>query len=231
MREDSMIVLIEDDSSIQKLVKYALEMNGYSVLAFSSWEEADGAFGKVELFILDIMLPGLSGLEILSLIRKDNATKDTPVMFLTAASTELDKVTGLDSGADDYLTKPFGVLELISRVKALLRRSGRGEKSGDTLSTFNITMKRGEHKVYRDGIPVTLTLREYELLEYLLQNRGIAVKRETLLSEVWGYDYYGETRTVDVHIRHLREKIDPEGRIIETVKGIGYRMKREDEEL
>ncbi len=226
-----MIVLIEDDSSIQKLVKYALEMNGYSVLAFSSWEEADGAFGKVELFILDIMLPGLSGLEILSLIRKENATKDTPVMFLTAASTELDKVTGLDSGADDYLTKPFGVLELISRVKALLRRSGRVEKSGDTLSAFDITLKRGEHKVYRDGVPVTLTLREYELLEYLLQNRGIAVKRETLLSEVWGYDYYGETRTVDVHIRHLREKIDPEGRIIETVKGIGYRMKREDEEL
>lgn len=226
-----MIVLIEDDGSIQKLVKYALEMNGYSVLAFSSWEEADGAFGNPELFILDIMLPGLSGLEILSLIRKDNATKDTPVMFLTAASTELDKVTGLDSGADDYLTKPFGVLELISRVKALLRRSGRGEKRADTLSAFGITMKRGAHKVYRDGIPVVLTLREYELLEYLLQNRGIAVKRETLLSEVWGYEYYGETRTVDVHIRHLREKIDPEGRIIETVKGIGYRMKREDEEL
>lgn len=224
-----MIVLIEDDSSIQKLVKYALEMNGYQVSAFSSWSEAENNFTSPDLFILDIMLPGLSGLEILSLIKKSPSFKDVPVMFLTAKTTELDKVTGLDSGADDYLGKPFGILELISRVKALLRRSGKKEDSS-LLSSHDIVMKRDEHKVYKNGKGVELSLKEYELLEYLLLNKGIAVKRETLMSEVWGYDYYGETRTVDVHIRHLREKLDPEGDVIETVKGIGYRIKREDEE-
>ena len=224
-----MIVLIEDDLSIQKLVKYALEMNGLEIECFTEWE----AFlkkrpEKVDLFILDIMLPGLSGLEILSLLRDDKTTATTPVMFLTAKSTELDKVTGLDGGADDYLTKPFGVLELISRVKALLRRSSiRKTEDDDILKAGNIVMKRGEHRGYLDGNPVTLTLKEYELLEYLMRNEGLAVKRETLLSEVWGYDYYGESRTVDVHIRHLREKLDPEGKIIETVKGLGYRIEKE----
>lgn len=222
-----MIVLIEDDSSIQKLVKYALEMNGYSVRAFSSWDEAEGEITSPELFILDIMLPGLSGLEILSLIRKSPSLRDIPVMFLTAKTTELDKVTGLDSGADDYLGKPFGVLELISRVKALLRRSGKKDESS-ILSSHDIVMNRGEHRVYKGGKNVELSLKEYELLEYLLKNKGLAVTREALMSEVWGYDYYGDTRTVDVHIRHLREKIDNDGTIIETVKGVGYRIGRED---
>ena len=224
-----MIVLIEDDLSIQKLVKYALEMNGLEIECFTEWEEfLKKRPEKVDLFILDIMLPGLSGLEILSLLRDDKTTATTPVMFLTAKSTELDKVTGLDGGADDYLTKPFGVLELISRVKALLRRSSiQKSEDDDILRAGNIVMKRGEHRVYLDGNPVTLTLKEYELLEYLMRNEGLAVKRETLLSEVWGYDYYGESRTVDVHIRHLREKLDPEGKIIETVKGLGYRIEKE----
>lgn len=222
-----MIVLIEDDSSIQKLVKYALEMNGYSVRAFSSWDEAEGEITSPELFILDIMLPGLSGLEILSLIRKSPSLRDIPVMFLTAKTTELDKVTGLDSGADDYLGKPFGVLELISRVKALLRRSGKKDETS-ILSSHDIVMNRGEHRVYKGGKSVELSLKEYELLEYLLKNKGLAVTREALMSEVWGYDYYGDTRTVDVHIRHLREKIDNDGTIIETVKGVGYRIGRED---
>lgn len=223
-----MIVLIEDDLSIQKLVKYALEMNGLEIECFTEWEEFLKKHPeKVDLFILDIMLPGLSGLEILSRLREEKATATTPVMFLTAKSTELDKVTGLDGGADDYLTKPFGVLELISRVKALLRRSSiRKSEDDDILRAGNIVMKRGEHRVYLDGNPVTLTLKEYELLEYLMRNEGLAVKRETLLSEVWGYDYYGESRTVDVHIRHLREKLDPEGKIIETVKGLGYRIEK-----
>ena len=225
-----MIVLIEDDASIQKLVKYALEMNGYTVAVFGSWEEFEkGKVDKAELFILDIMLPGLSGLEILGRLRDDRKFASVPVMFLTAKSTELDKVTGLDSGADDYLTKPFGILELISRVKALIRRSRTGVKDEDILSAGNIRMNRGEHKVYYRDDPVELTLKEYELLEYLLLNRGLAVKRETLLSEVWGYEYYGESRTVDVHIRHLREKLDPDGDIIETVKGLGYRIRKEDE--
>ncbi len=226
-----MIVLIEDDASIRKLVKYALEMNGFSVSVFASWEEFnDGKAESIELFILDIMLPGLSGLEILSLLKADRKFASVPVMFLTAKSTEMDKVAGLDGGADDYLTKPFGVLELISRTKALLRRSGLEKRDEDVLTAGNITMKRGEHRVYLSGKAVDLTLKEYELLEYLLLNRGLAVKRETLLGEVWGYEYYGESRTVDVHVRHLREKLDPEGKIIETVKGLGYRIRKEDGE-
>lgn len=226
-----MIVLIEDDASIRKLVKYALEMNGFSVSVFASWEEFnDGKAESIELFILDIMLPGLSGLEILSLLKADRKFASVPVMFLTAKSTEMDKVAGLDGGADDYLTKPFGVLELISRTKALLRRSGLEKRDEDVLTAGNITMKRGEHRVYLSGKTVDLTLKEYELLEYLLLNRGLAVKRETLLGEVWGYEYYGESRTVDVHVRHLREKLDPEGKIIETVKGLGYRIRKEDGE-
>ena len=225
-----MIVLIEDDASIQKLVKYALEMNGYTVSVFGSWEEFEkGEVDKAELFILDIMLPGLSGLEILGRLKDDRKFASVPVMFLTAKSTELDKVTGLDSGADDYLTKPFGILELISRVKALIRRSRSGVKNEDILSAGDIRMNRGEHRVYYRDNPVELTLKEYELLEYLLLNKGLAVKRETLLGEVWGYEYYGESRTVDVHIRHLREKLDPDGDIIETVKGLGYRIRKEDE--
>lgn len=226
-----MIVLIEDDASIRKLVKYALEMNGFSVSVYPSWEEfRKGKAENIELFILDIMLPGLSGLEILPLLRADRKFSALPVMFLTAKSTEMDKVAGLDSGADDYLTKPFGVLELISRVKALLRRSSLSRKDEDVLSAGGIVMKRGEHRVYLDGKAVDLTLKEYELLEYLLLNSGLAVKRETLLGEVWGYEYYGESRTVDVHVRHLREKLDPEGKIIETVKGLGYRIRKEDGE-
>ncbi len=226
-----MIVLIEDDASIRKLVKYALEMNGFSVSVFASWEEfREGNVEDTELFILDIMLPGLSGLEILSLLRADRKFASVPVMFLTAKSTEMDKVAGLDSGADDYLTKPFGVLELISRTRALIRRSGLSKRQDDVLTASDIVMKRGEHRVYLSGKVVDLTLKEYELLEYLLLNRGLAVKRETLLGEVWGYEYYGESRTVDVHIRHLREKLDPEGKTIETVKGLGYRIRKEDGE-
>ncbi len=226
-----MIVLIEDDASIRKLVKYALEMNGFSVSVYPSWEEfREEKVDDAELFILDIMLPGLSGLEILSLLRADSKTAAVPVMFLTAKSMEMDKVAGLDGGADDYLTKPFGILELISRTKALLRRSALKKRDEDILSASDIVMKRGEHRVYLSGKAVDLTLKEYELLEYLLLNKGLAVKRETLLGEVWGYEYYGESRTVDVHVRHLREKLDPDGKIIETVKGLGYRIKREDGE-
>lgn len=226
-----MIVLIEDDASIRKLVKYALEMNGFSVSVYPSWEEfREGKVDDAELFILDIMLPDLSGLEILALLRGDRNFSSVPVMFLTAKSTEMDKVAGLDKGADDYLTKPFGILELISRTKALLRRSALKKRDGDVLSASDIVMKRGEHRVYLKGKAVDLTLKEYELLEYLLLNKGLAVKRETLLAEVWGYEYYGESRTVDVHVRHLREKLDPDGKIIETVKGLGYRIKREDGE-
>lgn len=225
-----MIVLIEDDSSILKLVKYVLETSGYKVEAFSSWEESGGKFSSPELFILDIMLPGLSGLGILKILRNSTDYRKTPVMFLTARSSELDKVTGLDCGADDYLTKPFGVLELVSRVKALLRRSESQKKEEDVIGAFGIKVNRGEHKVYKDSVPVELSLKEYELLEYLILNKGLAVTRDRLLEDVWGYNYMGESRTVDVHIRALRKKLDPEGEIIETVKGVGYRIRKEENE-
>ncbi len=225
-----MIVLIEDDSSILKLVKYVLETSGYKVEAFSSWEESGGKFSSPELFILDIMLPGLSGLGILKILRNSTDYRKTPVMFLTARSSELDKVTGLDCGADDYLTKPFGVLELVSRVKALLRRSESQKKEEDVIGAFGIKVNRGEHEVYKDSVPVELSLKEYELLEYLILNKGLAVTRDRLLEDVWGYNYMGESRTVDVHIRALRKKLDPEGEIIETVKGVGYRIRKEEDE-
>lgn len=225
-----MIVLIEDDSSISKLVKYVLETNGYKVEAFSSWEESGGKFSSPELFILDIMLPGLDGLGILKILKDSAEYRKTPVMFLTARSSELDKVTGLDGGADDYLTKPFGVLELVSRVKALIRRSGQEKKQENVINALDITVNRGEHKVYKDGVPVELSLKEYELLEYLILHKGLAVSRERLLEDVWGYNYIGETRTVDVHIRALRKKLDPDDDIIETVKGVGYRIRKEENE-
>lgn len=226
-----MIVLVEDDLSIQKLVSYALEMNGFSVACFSSGEEALKCDkDNIQLYILDIMLPGLSGLEILSHIRGDKRTKDIPVILLTAKSTELDKVTGLDSGADDYITKPFGVLELISRVKALLRRTTpTSEVKVETIKDGELVINLKEHRVYLSGKVVDLTLKEFDLLEYLLRNKGRAIDRDLLLKDVWGYNYCGESRTIDVHVRHLREKLGEFGNKIETVKGIGYRYSDEDE--
>ncbi len=226
-----MIVLVEDDLSIQKLVSYALEMNGFSVTCFSSGEEALKCDkDNIQLYILDIMLPGLSGLEILSHIRGDKRTKDIPVILLTAKSTELDKVTGLDSGADDYITKPFGVLELISRVKALLRRTTpTSEVKAETIKDGELVINLKEHRVYLSGKVIDLTLKEFDLLEYLLRNKGRAIDRDLLLKDVWGYNYCGESRTIDVHVRHLREKLGEFGNKIETVKGIGYRYSDEDE--
>lgn len=226
-----MIVLVEDDLSIQKLVSYALEMNGFSVACFSSGEEALKCDkDNIQLYILDIMLPGLSGLEILSHIRGDKRTRDIPVILLTAKSTELDKVTGLDSGADDYITKPFGVLELISRVKALLRRTTpTSEVKAETIKDGELVINLKEHRVYLSGKVVDLTLKEFDLLEYLLRNKGRAIDRDLLLKDVWGYNYCGESRTIDVHVRHLREKLGEFGNKIETVKGIGYRYSDEDE--
>ena len=226
-----MIVLVEDDLSIQKLFSYALEMNGFSVACFSSGEEALKCDkDNIQLYILDIMLPGLSGLEILSHIRGDKRTKDIPVILLTAKSTELDKVTGLDSGADDYITKPFGVLELISRVKALLRRTTpTSEVKAETIKDGELVINLKEHRVYLSGKVIDLTLKEFDLLEYLLRNKGRAIDRDLLLKDVWGYNYCGESRTIDVHVRHLREKLGEFGNKIETVKGIGYRYSDEDE--
>lgn len=225
-----MIYLVEDDPSIRKLVSYALKGNGFEVSAFETGEEMwqHCREDKPELFLLDIMLPGQSGLEILREIREDSMLHLAPVIMLTAKSSEYDKVLGLDSGADDYITKPFGMMELLSRVRAVLRRSETRKDQAD-LSYGRITISRASHHVKVNGEKVELTLKEFNLLLYLMENEGIVLDRDSILNTVWGYSFDGENRTVDVHIRHLREKLVDEGQRIETVKGVGYRFRGNDE--
>ena len=225
-----MTVLIEDDPSIRKLVEYSLSSNGISIVSFPRGEEAfESDLKDAELFILDIMLPGMDGMEILSRIRKDPTLGRVPVIMLTAKDSEYDIAKGLDDGADDYIPKPFGILELISRVKAAIRRGRMNgeEKKKETLSSGDINMDVTSHRAYLGDREISLTQKEYALLEYFLTHKGIALSRDKLLTEVWGYNYVGETRTVDVHIRHLREKLGSEGDKIETVKGLGYRFSGE----
>lgn len=220
-----MIYYVEDDRNIRELVVYALCSSG---LAAEGFAEA-GAFWealrqeKPELVLLDIMLPGQDGVSILKELRENASTADLPVLMLTAKGSVYDKVVGLDSGADDYLAKPFEMVELISRVKALLRRS-QGKQS-TMLRIGSITIDDARHIVLVDGKSVTLTLKEYELLLFLAQNGGFAFSREQLLSRIWGYDYGGGTRTVDVHVQTLRQKLGAAGGQIETVRGVGYRMR------
>ena len=225
-----MIYLIEDDPSIRKLVSYALKGNGYDVKAFESGEEMwSGRSGeKPELFLIDIMLPGQSGLEILQDIRKDSSLRLVPVIILSARNSEYDKVLGLDSGADDYVSKPFGMMELLSRVRAVLRRY-ETHKDGADITYGEITISPGSHYVRVHGEKTELTLKEFNLLLYLMENEGIVLDRDSILNTVWGYSFDGENRTVDVHIRHLREKLGDEGTRIETVKGVGYRFRGHDE--
>ena len=222
-----MTVLIEDDPSIRKLVEYALSSNSIPVVSFGSGEEAFSSLpDKVDLFLLDIMLPGMDGIEILHRIRKDEKLRNTPVIRLTAKDSEYDIAKGLDEGADDYISKPFGILELISRVKAAIRRSGisyENEKS-EYLESKGIKLDLSSHKLFLDEEEVILTSKEFALLEYFMTHNGMALSRDKLLTEVWGYSYVGETRTVDVHVRHLREKLGDYGKAIETVKGLGYRF-------
>ena len=225
-----MTVLIEDDPSIRKLVEYSLSSNGISIVSFPSGEEAfESDLKDAELFILDIMLPGMDGMEILSRIRKDPTLGRVPVIMLTAKGSEYDIAKGLDDGAEDYIPKPFGILELISRVRAAIRRGRMNgeEKKKETLSSGDINMDVTSHRAYLGDREISLTQKEYALLEYFLTHKGIALSRDKLLTEVWGYNYVGETRTVDVHIRHLREKLGSEGDKIETVKGLGYRFSGE----
>ena len=225
-----MIYLVEDDPSIRKLVSYALETSGYAVDASESGEEMWKKLETVkpELFLLDIMLPGQSGLDILSQIRSDSSLRDIPVIMLTAKGTEYDKVLGLDSGADDYIPKPFGMMELLARIKAVLRRYEHPKDRKD-ISYGMIVISPSSHTVKVDGEKVELTLKEFNLLLYLMENEGIVLDRDSILNTVWGYSFDGENRTVDVHIRHLREKLRNEGQRIETVKGVGYKFRGKDE--
>lgn len=219
-----MIYCVEDDDNIRELVIYTLETTGLKAKGFAegtAFMEAL-AFDTPELILLDIMLPGEDGLTLLRKLKGSAKTKDIPVIMVTAKGAEYDKVIGLDSGADDYVAKPFGMMELVSRVKAVLRRSGQVPDKAD-LEIGGVLMNVKKHEVTVDGEPVTLTLKEFELLERLMRNQNIVLTRDQLLMDIWGYDFDGETRTVDVHIRTLRQKLGDKGWIIETVRGVGYR--------
>jgi len=221
-----MIYCVEDEKNIRELVVYTLTSSGYDACgcadAAEFFEKADPK--DAELFLLDIMLPGEDGLSILRKVKKDSTLKDVPVIMLTARDSEYDKVTGLDAGADDYISKPFGMMEFLARVRAVLRRKSAPVDVSDVLCYGRLELARSGHTVKADGRPVELTLKEFGLLECLLSNRGIVLTRDQLLSKVWGYDFNGESRTVDVHVRTLRHKLGPAGDCIETVRGVGYRI-------
>nr|WP_143474364.1 response regulator transcription factor [Proteiniborus sp. DW1] len=220
-----MIYIVEDDKNIRELECYALESSGYSVKSFETSSDFYAACIEQlpDLVLLDIMLPDEDGLDILRNLRNQEKTKDLPIIMITAKSTELDKVKGLDSGADDYITKPFGIMELISRVKALLRRTNQANNS-NIFSFGNITLDAERHRVTVEGERCELTFKEFELLKYLLQNQGIVLSRERIMEQVWGFDFQGESRTVDMHIKTLRQKLGLSGKLIKTVRNVGYKI-------
>ena len=217
----SKILIVEDEEAIADLEKDYLELSGFDVEI-----ENDGTSGleralseEFDMYILDLMLPGTDGFEICKKIREK---KNTPILMVSAKKDDIDKIRGLGLGADDYITKPFGMMEFISRVKAVLRRGG--SRTEETLVHGPIQIRIQRHEVLVHGQKVELTLKEFELLKYLVENRGIVLTRDQLLTRIWGYDFDGETRTVDVHVRTLRQKLGEAGACIETVRGVGYRM-------
>ena len=221
-----MIYCVEDDSAIRDIEVYALRSTGFEAEGLENGEQLFEAIAKrvPELIILDVMLPGEDGLEILKRIRFSALTRSVPVIMATARGEEYDKITGLDSGADDYMVKPFGMMEMVSRVRAVLRRSGGGESAQKLLTLGSLALDPASHTVTVNGQAVTLTLKEFEILRTMMAKPGVVFTRDRLLSEVWGTDYDGETRTVDVHIRTLRQKLGDAGALIGTVRGVGYRM-------
>lgn len=222
------IYCIEDDESIRELIVYALRTTGYEAVGFSDAKSLYTALQEEappSLILLDVMLPGEDGISVLTRIRRGAATKDIPVIMVTAKTAEFDKVKSLDSGADDYITKPFGMMELVSRVRAVLRRTSAGQRSdNEVLKVGNLVIDEERHKVMSGDEEITLTLKEYELLRELMLHIGLVLTRDQLLTRIWGYDAAVETRTVDVHVRTLRQKLGDLGNLIETVRGVGYRL-------
>lgn len=221
------ILVVEDQQSILELIKYNLELENYMVDVASDGQVALDKIQReqYDLLLLDLMVPSIDGLSLTSMVRKMDHYKKVPIIMLTAKSTELDKVLGLEIGADDYVTKPFSIRELMARVKVQLRRlEGDDGDASQVIHLGNILIHVTEHTVTKDGVPVELTLKEFLLLQQLAQNRGKVLTRSYLLDKIWGYEYEGETRTVDVHIRHLRSKLDDEESLIKTVRGMGYKM-------
>ena len=219
-----MIFCVEDDNAIRDLMVYTLNASGFEAKGFENDGEFWSAIKKQvpELVILDVMLPGEDGMTILKKLRSSPITTDIPVIMATAKSSEYDKVIGLDSGADDYLAKPFGMMEMVSRIKAVLRRTTI--KKVKILTCRNIVLNEEKHTVSVNSKNISLTLKEYELLRFFMENPGTVFSRDTLLSSIWGSDFIGETRTVDVHIGTLRTKLLEAGNLIQTVRGVGYRM-------
>ena len=220
-----MIYIVEDDRNIQEIELFALKNSGYQAVGFETAKDFYKALSEKlpELILLDIMLPDEDGLSILKSLRTRADTQKIPVILVTAKSTEIDKVKGLDLGADDYITKPFGVMELISRIRAVLRRV-KPEENIALVSCGGITLDEERRTVTSQGEPVTLTYKEFELLSYLLRNEGIVLTREKIMERVWGFDYEGESRTVDMHIKSLRQKLGACGALIQTVRGVGYKV-------
>lgn len=220
-----MIYCVEDDKSIRDIELYTLKSTGFEAIGFSCGNDFFEALetSRPELVLLDIMLPDTDGVEILKKLRSNTKTSDIPVIMATAKGTEFDKIQSLDSGADDYLVKPFGMMEMVSRIRAVLRRCKSNEKN-KLLKFGGLTVDTAEYKVEDNGNEIVLTYKELELLKLLLENSGSVVKREMLFEKIWGEDYAGESRTLDVHIRTLRQKIGIYGEFIKTVRNVGYRM-------
>lgn len=227
------VLIIDDEEHIVELIKYNLETNGFQT--FEAFNGVDGLkMAKEEnpdLILLDLMLPGIDGLEVCKRLRSDDKLKNIPIIMLTAKSEEIDKILGLELGADDYITKPFSVRELSARIKAVLRRINPLEETNDKFTYSDVEIDYSKHEVKKAGEKVDLTLKEFELLDILIKNKGKVLTRDLLLDKIWGYEYVGETRTVDVHIRHLRQKLeedDKKPKYIETVRGIGYRFNNDN---
>ena len=226
---DEKVLIVDDEEHIVELLQFNLVNAGYKVITANNGLDALKKVkeNKPDLLLLDLMLPGMDGLDVCKEIKRDKETSKTSIIMLTAKSEELDKILGLELGADDYITKPFSIRELLARVKAVLRRSNSDEISEEIYELGRLKVAFERHEVLINNEKVELTLKEFELLEILIKNKGKILRRETLLDKVWGYEYIGETRTVDVHIRYLRKKIeddDKNPKFIETIRGVGYRF-------
>lgn len=226
-KDKDMIYCVEDDESIRELVVYTLQSTGFDAMGFEDGKSFLEALSNnvPEMVLLDIMLPGEDGIALLKRMKSQAATRNVPIIMVTAKGAEYDKVKALDMGADDYVTKPFGMMELVSRIKAVLRRSKKDTvEKKEKISYGKIAIDLKKHEVTADGEVVKLTLKEYELLKRLVSHPNVVMTRDSLLEDIWGYDFDGETRTVDVHVRTLRQKLGSCGEQIETVRGVGYRM-------
>ena len=223
-----MIWCVDDDNTIREIEVYTLEQTGFNARGFADGISMLEALKteKPELIVLDIMMPEIDGIEVLKRLRSEPKYKDIPVIMATAKGTEMDKIGGLNSGADDYLVKPFGVMEMVARVNAVLRRTTKAEPIDD-ITVGTITLKEKEHKVIADSKKIELTHKEFEMLKFFMLNPGMVFSRDRLMSEIWGMDYIGETRTVDMHIKTLRQKLGNAGGQIKTVIGVGYRLENE----